>query len=530
MSKYFKNLWRLALSEIKSHPTNYILLAAVLILALFVRVYRVDELLNFYYDQGRDALVIWRFWHEGRPFLVGPVTGLAGIFLGPFYYYLIAPFYLIGGGNPVFPAAFLAFLSTVAIFLLYLLGYRLHSRQVGIFAAIIGAFSYRVVLAGRWLANPTPILLTSLLLLLSMWMIAVGKSKRWWIATSILIGISLQLEAASAVFYLPMIIVFAIWLTLREVGCVGKRTNLPDKKTLLISSFFFLITLVPQVVFNFRHENILFNNFKRVLVEERSFRPTTNIIWEKRTEFFWNVFRNKIFPEESTIAAIIITLLIFILIVSRYKQKKLILPLFGIFLITPMVGLLLFQGNYGNIYDYYLTGYYLPFVLLFAIALGEVWRKKVGVWLVLLFFLIFLTQNGLSLKNYFSSGIGGPTAIALGNELQAVEWIFEDAKEKGEFNLDVYVPPVIPYSYDYLFLWQGTLRQAQGKPGCDKKLCGLKLEGQVPLLYTLYEIDPPHPWRLEAWLERQKGIGEVIEEAEFEGITVQRRARITFSD
>jgi len=45
-------------------------------------------------------------------------------------------------------------------------------------------------------------------------------------------------------------------------------------------------------------------------------------------------------------------------------------------------------------------------------------------------------------------------------------------------------------------------------------------------LYTLYEIDPPHPERLKAWLDRQKGIGKVIETYTVGGITVERRIRI----
>jgi len=53
-------------------------------------------------------------------------------------------------------------------------------------------------------------------------------------------------------------------------------------------------------------------------------------------------------------------------------------------------------------------------------------------------------------------------------------------------------------------------------------------ENKVPLLYTLYEIDPPHPERLEAWLNRQKGIGKVEGSASFGGITVERRERILY--
>ena len=505
----FKKLKKTITTEIKINKLLYIFLFAVLLLGFFLLVYRSHELMSFYYDQGRDALVIWRLWHEGKPFLIGPVTGLAGIFLGPFYYYLIAPFYLIGGGNPVYPAVFLAFLSIVAIFLLFYLGKKFHSKEAGMFAALIGAFSYRIVLAGRWLANPTAILLTSLLFLYSMWNIASGKDKRWWIAAMLLIGISLQLEAASAVFYLPTIVLFAIW----------QRRNLPNAKNFMLAIIAFFTTLLPQILFNFRHNNLLLNNFRRVLIAEKSFRMTMSPVWEVRTQYFWSVFRSKIFPEETQFAQILITLLLFILLVSYKKLKKPILPLFMIFLLTPMVGLLLFQGNYGNVYDYYLTGYYLPFILLMGISLGEVLKRRWGRMLVILFFLVFFIQNGLSLKNYFTTGKGGQTKIALGNELQAVDWIFNDAKGRGGFNVDVYVPPVIPYSYDYLLLWQGSTR-------CGESLCGLEKNKQVELLYTLYEVDPPHPWRLEAWMDRQEGIAEVVEEVRFEGITVQRRKRL----
>ena len=60
----------------------FVLLAFILGLGLFLRVYNIGNLLGFYYDQGRDALTVWNLWHEGKFFLTGPVTGLAGIFLG----------------------------------------------------------------------------------------------------------------------------------------------------------------------------------------------------------------------------------------------------------------------------------------------------------------------------------------------------------------------------------------------------------------------------------------------------------------
>ncbi|MBU0572425.1 glycosyltransferase family 39 protein [Patescibacteria group bacterium] len=509
MRKLFNKFKKSTTKEAKAHPVIYICLFLVLLIALFVRVYRTEALLGFYYDQGRDAMVIWRLWQDHKFFMIGPVTGLAGIFLGPFYYYLIAPFYLISGGDPVLPAVFLAFLSTIAIYFLYLLGKEFQDRITGLIAAVIAGFSYYIVLAGRWLSNPTPILLTSVLLLLSMWKIVKGESKKWWIAIALLIGISLHFEAASAVFYLPMILVFAVW----------QKKNFPDKKVFLISSAAFIGTLFPQIFFNFRHENILFNGFKETFVEQESFKLSFQQVLGTRLNYFWAVFHSKILPGLETWVLVISAIVLGISIERKKEFNRNALTLLAIFIGIPMLGFIFFQGNSGNIYDYYMTGYYLPIILLFSMGLAKLLKTNLGKLIILIFFFLFFTRNGEFVKNHIAAGFDGPTHITLGNELQAVDWIFEDAKGKGQFNVDVYVPPVIPHSYDYLFLWQATKR-------CGDSLCEMNLVEQVSLLYTLYEEDPPHPERLEAWLARQKGIGEVEEESSFGGITVQRRKRL----
>src|SRR4030042_6358918 len=106
----------------KKIKAEYIILFLILAFSAFFRLFRLNQLLGFWYDQGRDALVIWDLLHKGKLFLIGPVTGIEGIFLGPFYYYLMAPFYFVGGGSPVFAAACLSWLSVLGIFIIYLVG------------------------------------------------------------------------------------------------------------------------------------------------------------------------------------------------------------------------------------------------------------------------------------------------------------------------------------------------------------------------------------------------------------------------
>ena len=130
------------------------------------------------------------------------------------------------------------------------------------------------------------------------------------------------------------------------------------------------------------------------------------------------------------------------------------------------------------------------------------------------FLVILIVQNIISFKENYGIPLSDPKTIAFSNQLRAIDWIYKDAGGR-DFNVDEYVPPVIPYAYRYLFTWMGTTKYNY-----------LPTETNIQRLYTLYEVDIDHPERLSAWLERQKGIGQVLKEQKFGGITVQERRRI----
>lgn len=191
------------------------------------------------------------------------------------------------------------------------------------------------------------------------------------------------------------------------------------------------------------------------------------------------------------------------------NNKRDILILFLIFLGIPFLGYLFYTGNHGNLYGYYLTGYYLIITLVVAFLFSFIWKYKLGKLLIILFLFNFLKTNLNQTIPRLNVNVLNTGGIAFQSQLISVNWIKEDAKN-DLFNIDVYVPPVIPHSYNYLFLWNNIVQE----------------EKPVKLLYTLYEQDGPHPERLKAWLNRQDKIGKVIYEESFGGITVQRRERL----
>ncbi len=490
--------------ETKSHKFVYLILGLVLVMALVVRVYGVNHVLGFYFDQGRDALVIRDFlFGSHKPFLIGPTTGLAGIFRGPYYYYLIAPFYFLGRGNPIFPSVFLAITSVFAIYLIYLLGAKIQDSITGLIAAIIASFSFYIVMASRWLSNPTPMLLLSMVLVWAM--IKVTEKKKWaWPIIALISGLSLfNFGSSGEFFYFPALLIFFIW----------QWKNRPDLKNFILSIILFVSTFAPLVLFDLKHEHILLNNFLGTFGQDGgSFKKVTSFIFQERNKTYWDIFTNKLFDargraENSVIFIVIIAFFISLPKFLKNKGVKIVLLL----LVSPIIGLYFYQGNNAVLYDYYMTGYYLIFILLFAIVIGRIWKVNIlGKLFTLYFLYLFFVGNIPLVASRISDRCIGLESICYKNQRAAIDWIYNDARDK-DFNVDVYVPPVIPYAYDYLFKWKQNPH---------------KIEAQTQLLYTLYETDSPHPERLDAWLARQKGIGKVEYTYKSGGITVERRIRI----
>lgn len=484
-------------AEILRHKLIYSLLFFVLLISLFLRVYKLHELLGFYYDQGRDALVIHRLINDHKPFLVGPVTGIEGIFLGPFFYYLIALFYFLGGGSPVFATAFLAWLSVFSILILFVLGKSFFDRRTGLIAAIICGFSYSLVIFSRWLANPNPLPFFSCLILLGLWKIYQGREKIWPVV-GFLIGLSLQIEAAGAIFFLPAVLVFIIW----------QRKKIKNRKMVILAFLLFLITFLPQIAFNFRHQGILLKSFKKFLLTEKSFKLSFWQVIKLRLNTYFDVFFSKLFYNQKVISKIFLIIFTSFTFIFRKRFPKGVKILF-IWLLSPLLGLLFYQGNFGYIWDYYFAGVWPIFILLIAFILSNLWESYFGKVITLAFFFLFFWVNLNLFKTYYKIGIG----IRFRDQLASIDWVYKDA-DQNNFNVDVYVPPVIPHAYDYLFQWYG-MENYDKQPS----------EERESLLYTLYEVDSAHPERLNAWLVRQEGIGEIIKTQKFGEITTQRRKR-----
>ena len=483
-----------------------VILTVILVLSLFLRTFRAADFLGFWFDQGRDAKLIWDFLYgTHKPFLIGPTTGIEGIFLGPFYYYLISPFYWLGQGDPVYPALALAVITTASVYLIYRIGSAYFDPRVGLLAAFLYGFSAQFVSYNRWLSNPTTLPFFALLAFWALLKVIHSTASRiTWLVFGLSLGLSLQLEAASAVFFLPATALILFFY--RQSWALNRRH-------LLTGLTAFGATLLPQIAFNIRHENILLKAFHNFLVAEPSFRPALTDLLTERLRFYLEIFTNKFyFTDPAKILFVASFVLLLVLVWRRLPGKVLGAGL--VWWLTPVLFLLFYHGNRGYVWDYYFSGVYPVLVLIVcAVWLAAYRRFRLIRPLVLILLTVFIFQNTRHhLAVLASQGSG---YISLTHIIKAVDWVYRDAAGQP-FNTDVYVPPVISHAYDYVFLWRGAaVHHAQPQSRL------------VTRLYTLLEPDLDHPQFRAAWLTRQSTIGSLEEERQLGPITVERRRRFS---
>src|SRR3990167_6953623 len=120
---------------------RFILPILVILFAGFLRLYNFSGFVTFLGDQGRDAIVIKRIITFEHLPAIGPPSSLGQIYLGPFYYYLIAPFLLISRFNPVGPALGVALISIIGIIISYFVVKHETNFKTALVFFIFSAFS-----------------------------------------------------------------------------------------------------------------------------------------------------------------------------------------------------------------------------------------------------------------------------------------------------------------------------------------------------------------------------------------------------
>lgn len=498
-----------AKDDIYKNKLQYLLVAVILIIAVGLRVWRIDQLLGFYYDQGRDALVIEEIL-KGDIVLIGPTTGIEGVFLGPFYYYFMVPGYFLGQGNPVVASYWQTTFIVLGLITTFLIARLSFSLKVALWSLLLMTFSFSQIKLDRWLSNPVPATLFAPLsiLLLSL---SFKYSLPYLPLAALSLGILLQLEASSSFFLVLM--TFLLILFYR------KHFNF---RAVFISLLVFGLTFLPQAVFELKNnflttKTIISFITGGVQTENTStFQFPTGQTLESRLNLYSSTFLEKMklnFDHDFSLLFVVFLAVSLLLVKTNWEKPAVKVAawwFYGLLLVF-----LFYNGNYGQIHSYYFITVFPVFFIFTALILD--WLSKFNFLkpvVTLLLILFIWDQLPISLS-YLSSGVEGRTTVALGNQVKAVKYVLDDAGDRP-YNWDAYVPPVIPYSYTYLFGYY------------EKKFGKMPLSEMTNNLYTLHEIDTSSPERELEWLKRQEAIGKIVKQVNFGGVSVERRERIKY--
>ena len=306
---------------IKTNRVEFIILLAILILASFLRFYRLPEYMTFLGDEGRDAIVIKEILVDHDFPLLGPVTSIGNMYLGPLYYYMMAVPMAIFWLNPAAAAGMVAVIGILTVFLIYYLGSSWFGKWSGLIAAYLYAISPVTIFYSRSSWNPNPAPFFALLSILGLYKAKKTGNFYWLVLTGVAIAFAVQMHYLALILVPILGMLWIYELTLR------RRTKIESKNfykgtILAVAAFLFLMS--PLLIFDLKYD---FMNFKAVSAFFTDRQTTVNVnpfnSLERASPIYVEELVSKYMTGEVQFLAIVVAILILVpLILAIYEKYK----------------------------------------------------------------------------------------------------------------------------------------------------------------------------------------------------------------
>lgn len=404
------NLWW----KLKDEKLLFAILVFVLLLAFFLRFYKISEYMTFLGDEGRDAIIVKDILVNHHFPLIGPPTSVGNIYLGPLYYYMMAISMGIFWLNPASAAGMDAFFGVASVIMIYYLGKVWFGRLTGLIAAYLYAISPVTILAARSSWNPNPAPFFALVSMFSLYKLHRSGNFLYLALTGLSIGAALQMH------YLAVILIpIAAVLWFYEI-VFRKFKQLQTRKLItgtLLGIIFFVFIMSPLIWFDLRHN---FLNYRAIIELLSGGGAVKSDIFTNVTRlpalFSYNLIGRYI-TAENIFLQIFISVLVLFAVIYKFSWPKLAL---GVWLAVGLLGLTFYQQS---IYDHYL-GFLnpVPFLLLGSIVSIRVFNKQI-IYVSLTIILVFLT-----IVNFQKSPLRYPPNNQLKRTQQVAKFVIDQAQ------------------------------------------------------------------------------------------------------
>jgi 4-amino-4-deoxy-L-arabinose transferase-like glycosyltransferase len=389
---------------IKRNRLEFVVILLILLIATFLRFYRLADYMTFLGDEGRDGLVVRGILVDHHVPLLGPPTSVGNMYLGPLYYYMMALPMAIFWMNPVAAAGQVAVIGILTVGLVYYLARSWFGRVGAFCAGILYTVSPVTVIYSRSSWNPNPAPFFSLLAILGLYKAHQTGNFRWFVLTGMALAFAVQMHYL-ALILLP--IYGLLWLNELRVYLKSpdERKFFVQGTMLAVVSFLFLMS--PLLIFDFRHNFINYKALTNLFSGSGSVGfSLVDTISRLVPIYQYNLVNRHMAGQIDTLSWIL-SLLILLPILRGFKEylidKKNLGWHFwalGIWLLVGLLGLTFYKQQ---IYDHY-VGFLnpVPFLLLGSLGIFASISKKYSrlIYGSLIFLTILLSIANL-LKNPF---------------------------------------------------------------------------------------------------------------------------------
>jgi len=342
------------------------ILAAILLAAAWLRLFRIRDYLVFLGDEGRDMLVWFNMVYKGEFTFLGPTASVGGFYLGPIYYYLALPFYYLIR-DPVGPAFFVALTGILSVWLIYYVCLNWFGKTAGLLAAWTYGTAALIIRYSRASWNPNPV---PFFTLLGIYLAAAPPGKFRYlkiIGAGICLGILWQLHYLTLILtpiYLLIAFQKGYSLPMQGVSLSEKLRSGGIAASLIILGW--IIGFSPFLAFEIYHN---FPNTRTVI--EFVTRPGGGVMNFELLGLVRSVIRNtaRLYQtvlswSDNPLTHFVAYTTVIAGTLSGLKQKRFAL------LIWFYLGITIFSLYQGSISDYY-YGFLFPIPFIFAAASAQ---------------------------------------------------------------------------------------------------------------------------------------------------------------
>lgn len=293
---------------------------ALLLTGAFFRLFRLQEFTVFLSDQGRDAIIVKDIVTLHHFPLIGAPTSIGQVFLGPAYYYLVAPFLLLFNFNPVGLVYGVVFYVLVGAIACYVIIKKEIDVHVALLFTFLVLFSSVQIELSRFSWNPNLLPLSAFFSLYFLYKLFEKHTLIYAILFGSFLGLAIQFHYL-ALLMLPAIGVFYGYNLITNTTI--HKTLLQFKSILLYivaPLFSFIASISPLILFDLRHGFINVINFLKLFSEQKN---TPHELLSTRVLNVNNAFFNLFFHTEFSVSmAVLIGVTIFVvyIIVSRTRK------------------------------------------------------------------------------------------------------------------------------------------------------------------------------------------------------------------